>query len=447
MKKRVLGILLSAAMCAGLLAGCGSTTTSSTAASTASKAASTAASTATSTASKATSTASKAASTASKTSTAATSASSDFKIGAILVGDENEGYTYAHIVGIQEACKELGISEDNVIYKYSIPEDESCYDAAVDLAEQGCKLIFANSFGHETYIEQAAQEYPDIYFAHATGTHAKTAGLKNFCNYFDNIYEARYVSGIVAGMKLKAMMDDGSVTDPHVGYVGAYPYAEVVSGYTAFFLGIRSIVPEAHMDVKYTNSWFDITAEGEAADALMAEGCVIIGQHADSTGAPAAVEAKFKSGTKVASVGYNVDMLSVAPDVALTSPQNNWKVAYEEIMKVAMSGGQLETDYCNGYKEDGVQISKLGSACADGTQDAVDKAIAAIKDGTLHVFDTSTFTVDGKEVTSAFATDTNGDFTNDADEAVFDGYYHESYFQSAPSFSLRIDGITEETTS
>lgn len=398
---------------------------------------------------------------------AATSATAaDVKVGAILIGDENEGYTYAHMQGIEAACEKLGIDPStNLIYKFSIKEDESCYDAAVDLAEQGCKIIFANSFGHETYLMQAAQEYPDIYFAHATGTHAKTANLPNFCNYFDNIYEARYVSGIVAGMKLKELVDSGAVTDPYVGYVGAYPYAEVVSGYTAFFLGIRSIVPTAHMDVTYTNSWFDITAEGEAANSLLSRGCVIIGQHADSTGAPSAVQAAFDKGNKTAfSVGYNVDMLSVAPQVALTSPQNNWEVPYEEIMKTAIGGGTLETDYCNGYAQDGVMISTLGTACAEGTQEAVDAAIASIKDGSLHVFDTAKFTcqpakddkgnvvndgsrgyiVDEKGVvTSAFATDTNGDFTADADEAVFDGFYHESYFQSAPSFSLRIDGITE----
>lgn len=374
-----------------------------------------------------------------------TSGKSDFKVGAILIGDENEGYTYAHMQGVEAACKALGIDPTtNLIFKYSIKEDQNCYDAAVDLAEQGCNVIFANSFGHETYIMQAAKDYPDIYFAHATGTHAKTAGQSNFCNFFDNIYEARYVSGIVAGMKLKELMDAGSVTDPYIGYVGAYPYAEVVSGYTAFFLGIRSIVPTAHMDVTYTNSWFDITREAEAANSLISRGCVIIGQHADSTGAPSAVQAAHDKGNlNVYSVGYNVDMLSVAPDVALTSPQNNWEVPYEEIIKTAMAGGQLETDYCNGYAQDGVKISALGSACAAGTQEAVDKAIAAIKDGSLHVFDTSTFTVGGKPVTTAFATDTNGDFTNDADEAIMDGYYHESYFQSAPSFSLRIDGIKE----
>lgn len=379
------------------------------------------------------------------TSGAASTATSDFKVGAILIGDENEGYTFAHMEGIKAACETLGINTDtNLIFKYTIGESEACYDAAVDLAEQGCNVIFANSFGHETYMIQAAQEYPDIYFAHATGTHAKTEGLSNFCNFFDNIYEARYISGIVAGMKLKEVMDSGAVTDPYVGYVGAYPYAEVVSGYTAFFLGITSIVPTAHMDVTYTNSWFDITREAEAANSLMSRGCVIIGQHADSTGAPSAVQAAHDAGnTNVFSVGYNVDMLSVAPDVALTSPQNNWEVPYEEIIKTAMEGGTLETDYCNGYAENGVMISPLGSACAPGTQEAVDAAIAAIKDGSLHVFDTANFTVGGQPVTNAFATDTDGDFTNDADEAIIDGYYHESYFQSAPSFSMRIDGITE----
>lgn len=375
-------------------------------------------------------------------SSAAPAQTSSIKVGAILIGDENEGYTYAHMIGIEAACDALGIEKP--IYKYNIGEDQACYDAAVDLAEQGCNVIFANSFGHETYLMQAAQDYPDIYFAHATGTHAKTAGLANFCNFFDNIYEARYVSGIVAGMKLKELMDAGSISDPYIGYVGAYPYAEVVSGYTAFFLGIRSIVPDAHMDVTYTNSWFNITAEGEAANSLISRGCVIIGQHADSTGAPSAVQAAHDAGNaNVFSVGYNVDMLSVAPDVALTSPQNNWEVPYEQIIKTAMDGGALETDYCNGYAEDGVMISALGPACAAGTQEAVDAAIAGIKDGSVHVFDTSTFTVGGAAVTSAFATDTDGDFTPDADEAIIDGYYHESYFQSAPSFSLRIDGITE----
>lgn len=257
-------------------------------------------------------------------------------------------------------------------------------------------------------------------------------------NYFDSIYEARYVSGIVAGMKLKALMDEGKVTDPYIGYVGAYPYAEVVSGYTAFFLGIRSIVPEAHMDVQYTQEWFDIVKESEAANALMARGCVIIGQHADSTGAPSAVQAKYEAGETVFSVGYNIDMLSVAPDVALTSPQNNWGAYYTYAFEQVMNGKKPEQDWCHGYSNNAVQISPLGKACAAGTQEAVDAAIEKIKSGELKVFDCSTFTVNGEHLTGY---DKSHGF--EGTQLIWDGYFHESEVISAPLFDIRIDGITE----
>ena len=382
---------------------------------------------------------------------AATDAS-DFKAGFVLVGDENEGYTYAHIMGIEAAMQKLGLDKDaNAVWKYSVPEDESCYDAITDCIDQGCSIVFTNSYGHQSFAQQAAEEFPDVQIVSMTGDTAKASGLANFHNAFTGIYEARYVSGIVAGMKVKELVDEGKLTDANydadgnvkIGYVGAYPYAEVVSGYTAFFLGIKSVYDKVAMDVQYTNSWFDITAEGEAAVALMDRGCVIIGQHADSTGAPAACEEALAAGKVVYSVGYNVDMLSVAPNAALTSPTNEWHVYYEYALGAAMNGEEFDTNWSQGFETDAVAITTLGDSCAEGTQEAVDAAIEAIKAGTLHVFDTSTFTVDGKEVTNAFATDTDGDFTPDADEAIIDGYYHESYFQSAPSFQLRIDGITE----
>ena len=376
-----------------------------------------------------------------------------FKVGVILVGDENEGYTYAHIEGIKTAAEKLGIDVDKQIkWKYSVTEDEACYDAAKDLVGEGCKLVISNSFGHETYMKQAAEEFSDVTFIAMTGNSAKASGLSNFKNAFTKIYESRYVSGVVAGMKLAELVENGELTDFNydengnikVGYVGAYPYAEVVSGYTAFYLGIKSIVENVSMEVTYTNSWFDITAEGEAANSLMSGGCVIIGQHADSTGAPAAVEAALTSGTYTAySVGYNIPMQEVAPTAALTSSTNNWAVYYEYALGAAMKGEDIVTDWAEGYETGAVGITELGASCAEGTAEKVEEVEAAIHDGTLHVFDTSTFTVGGAEVTSAFATDTNGDFDNDADEAIIDGYYHESYFQAAPSFSLRIDGITE----
>ena len=377
-------------------------------------------------------------------------AAADVKVGIILVGDENEGYTYAHIEGIKTALKNCGIDDSQAIWKYVIPEDATCYDTAVDLAEEGCNIIFSNSYGHQSFMVQAAEEYPDVIFVPCTGDTANVCGLPNVVNMFPQTYQSRYVSGVVAGLKLKELMDAGKVTDPYVGYVGAYPYAEVVSGYTAFFLGIRSIVPEAHMDVMFTASWFDLNKENETAKALMAKGCVIIGQHADSTGAPSAVQAALENGEIHYSIGYNVDMLSVAPDAALTSAQNNWSVLYTQVLEDFIAGKTVAHDYTAGYEADGVMISELGKSCAPGTAEKVEEVIAAIKAGTLHPFDVTTFTVDGKALDSYvfdFST-MNSDYTavqyvGEQIECIKDGYFHESEFRSAPYFGLDVDGITK----
>ena len=379
------------------------------------------------------------------------SAASDVKIGLICVHDVNSGYDAAHIEGLTAACEELGIDVDSqVVFKYNIAEDQNCYDAAVDLAEQGCNIIFSDSYGHQTYMLQAAREYSDITFVSCTGDQAGVAGLDNFKNIFPYTYESRYVSGVVAGMKLKELMDAGTVTDPKVGYVGAFPYAEVVCGYTAFLLGIQSVVPEAYMEVQYTNSWYDPVAEGEAANILMADGCVIIGQHADSTGAPSAVQEAQDKGTVVYSVGYNIDMLSVAPTAALTSAQNNWSVLYKATLEKFIAGEEIPADYATGHANNAVMISALGESCAEGTQEAVDAAWAGIDDGSLKVFDTSKFTVGGQTVTEYevnfsiidFAT---GDvvFEGPTENVIADGAFQESVYRSAPYFDLRIDGITE----
>ena len=375
-------------------------------------------------------------------------AASDVKIGCILVGDENEGYSYAHIKGIEEAVEATGLTMDNVIMKYSVPENSQCYDAAIDLVEQGCSLIISNSYSHQSYMQQAAQECPDVTFVACTGDTANQAGLDNFKNAFTGIYQARYVSGVVAGMKIAELVNDGKLTDANysdgkvkIGYVGAYPYAEVVSGYTAFFLGVQSVYPDVTMEVQYTNSWFDITAEGTAAESLMADGCVIIGQHADSTGAPAAVQAAQDAGTVAYSVGYNIDMLSVAPTAALTSATNDWGAFYTYAFNCLLSGEEIATDWCQGYEDGAVGITELGESCAEGTADKVAEVEAALKDGSLQVFDCSKFTVNGENPTSIMI-DMDGDFEGDT-EGVVDGVFQESTLRSAPGFTARIDGITE----
>lgn len=377
---------------------------------------------------------------------------SAIKIGVILVHDENTGYDFAHIEGIKKAAAAVGIDpEAQIIWKYNVAEDEGCYDTATDLVEQGCTTIFSDSYGHQSYMLQAAEENPDVTFVSMTGDNAALSKLPNLKNAFNYTFESRYVSGVVAGMKLAELVADGKVADKNknadgtikIGYVGAYPYAEVVSGYTAFYLGVKSVVENVAMSVSYTNSWYDPTAEAEAANALISDGSIIISQHADSTGAPSACEAALNSGTTVYCVGYNVDMLSVAPTSALTSAQNDWSVFYTYAFNCILKGEEIATDWAAGFNEGAVMISALGASCAAGTAEKVAEVEAAIKDGTLNIFDTSKFTVNGEAVTTYMAIDTDGDWTNDTGEAIENGIFKESALRSAPYFGLRIDGITE----
>lgn len=382
---------------------------------------------------------------------AETAADTELLVGMVCVEDENSGYDYAHISGLLEAAEALGISEDNIIFKYNIPEDEQCYDACADLAEQGCDIVFTDSYGHQSYAMQAAEEYPDVIFVSVTGDMAATSGLDNYKNAFNYTFQSRYVSGVVAGMKLAELIENGELSDANydedgnvkIGYVGAYPYAEVVSGYTAFFLGIQSIVENVAMDVRFTNSWYSPTAEAAAAEALIADGCIIISQHADSTGAPSAVQAAYEAGTTVYCVGYNISMLEVAPDVALTSAANDWSVYYTYALDCMLNGEEVAVDWAQGYNEGAVHITELGDACAEGTAEKVAEVEAALADESLQVFDCSTFTVDGETVTSYLALDSDGDFVGDYGEAIEDGVFYESVLRSAPYFALTIDGITQ----
>ncbi|MCI6891800.1 MAG: BMP family ABC transporter substrate-binding protein [Treponema sp.] len=361
-----------------------------------------------------------------------------FKVGVIYIGDENEGYTEAHMKGIAEMKKALGLSDSQVIEKKGIPESEKAYDAAVDLAEQGCTYIIATSFGHESYLIQAAKEYPKIVFAHATGYQAAMSGLKNMHNFMPSIYQARYVSGIVAGLKLNEMIASKKIkaSEAKIGYVGAYPYAEVVSGYTSFFLGARSVCPSATMEVRYTNSWADMSLEKETAEALIAAKCVLISQHADTTGAPSACQAHG-----VPCVGYNVDMTAVAPDSALTSAAMNWGAFYTISAKAVMNGQGFDVEWSKGYEEGAVYITKINSKVA--TSDAQAKTEAAekaIKAGTLKVFNTKSFTVNGKSIEDLIKA--GGDFAKYSNY-VKDGAFNEQNGFAAPAFDLRIDGIVE----
>lgn len=420
--KKLLSVLLAVVMCAVLLAGCssgGGSDSSSAGTSAASKE-------------------SGSAETEDKKATGNGVAASDIKVGVIYIGDENEGYTEAHMKGIQDMKQALGLSDAQVIEKTTIPESTECYDAAADLAGQGCNIIFGTSFGHEDYMIQAAGEYPEVQFCHATGFKAATSGLANMHNYFTNVYESRYVSGVVAGMKIQEMIDKGEITaeQAKMGYVGAFNYAEVVSGYTAFYLGAKSVCSSVTMEVKYTSSWADMALEKETAEALIADGCILVSQHSDTTGAATACEAK-----KVPIVGYNVDMISTAPNYALTSATINWAPYYTYAVQSIIDGTEIDTDWCKGYAEDADGITELNEKIvAAGTDEKVAEVEKAIKDGSLRVFDTSTFTVNGSSIEDLIQQ--GGDYAK-YEAYVSEGYFHESEVTSAPAFDLRIDGITE----
>lgn len=356
----------------------------------------------------------------------------DLKVGFIYIGDENEGYTAAHYYGAKAMQDALGLEDEQLIFKWNTPEDETCYDAAVDLAEQGCNIIFANSFNFEPYIIQAAKEYPEIQFCHATGYQAKSSGLSNMHNYFTSVYESRYVSGVVAGMKLNEMIADGTITEEQavIGYVGAFPFAEVISGYTSFYLGAKSVCPSVTMKVTYTNSWSSFDLEKEAAEALIADGCVLISQHSDTTGPATACEAKG-----VPMVGYNISMISVAPTQALTSASIDWAPYVTYAVECVVNGEEIVVDWCRGYADGADKITELNEAAiAEGTAEKVAEVENAIKNGELHVFDTSNWTVKGETLTTY-----QDDFGN---EYISDGYFHESELASAPSFNIIIDGVT-----
>ncbi|MGN1479348.1 MAG: BMP family ABC transporter substrate-binding protein [Acutalibacteraceae bacterium] len=361
------------------------------------------------------------------------------KVGFIFLHDENSTYDLNFINGAKAACEATGV---DYLFKTNIPEGNECYEAAADLIDQGCTIIFADSFGHEDYLIKAAKEFTDVQFCHATGTKAHTEKLANYHNAFASIYEGRYLAGIAAGMKLNEMIKAGKFTaeEAKMGYVGAYTYAEVVSGYTSFYLGAKSVCPSVTMEVQFTGSWYDEAKEKEAATKLINNGCKLISQHADSMGAPNACET-----AGVPNVSYNGSTVDACPNTFIVSSRIDWAPYMTYMIKCVQDGQAIDTDWCKGLEEGAVALTDVNTkAAAEGTQEAIDKAAAELKAGTLHVFDTSKdnyITVDGQKLTTYLAdVDTDANYEKDT-EAIKDGYFHESEYRSAPYFDVQIDGI------
>lgn len=367
----------------------------------------------------------------------APSGTSDVKVGFIYLHDENSTYDLNFMRGAQAACEKAGVP---FINKVGIPEGNECYEAACELVDEGCNIVFADSFGHEDFMIQAAIDHPDVQFCHATGTKAHTVGLPNYHNAFAAIYEGRFLAGIAAGMKLNEMIEEGKIAEDQalIGYVGAFPYAEVMSGYTSFFLGARYMCPSATMEVQFTGSWYDEAVEKEVANHLIEDGCVLISQHADSMGAPSACEL-----AGVPNVSYNGSTEDACPNTFIISSRIDWTPYFLYMIDCVKNGMPIDTDWTGTMSSGSVTLTEINTNVA-----AMDTAnmIAVIQDklasGEMHVFDTSTFTVNGEELTTYMAdVDSDEAYTGDT-EVVSDGYFHESEFRSAPYFDINIDGIT-----
>ena len=368
---------------------------------------------------------------------AACKKSDKMKVGFIFLHDEQSTYDKNFIDAAKAACAEMGVE---MVQKTDIPESNACYEAAVELIEvEECDIIFADSFGHEPFLIEAAKKYPDVEFCHATGTMAHTEGVKNFHNAFASIYQGRYAAGVVAGLKLNEMIASGEITaeQAKMGYVGAFTFAEVISGYTSFYLGAKSVCPSVTMDVKFTGSWYDETKEKQAAQSLIDGGCVLISQHADSMGAPTACET-----AKVPNVSYNGSTAAACPETFLISSRINWAPYFEYMITQVKEGKEIDTDWTGTIKTGSVVLTELGKNVAPGTQAKLDEVLKGLKEGTINVFDTKNFTVGGKTLDSYKAdVDFDKAYTKDT-EVVENGIFQESKHRSAPYFDVRIDGIT-----
>ncbi len=368
-------------------------------------------------------------------------AKDDLKVGFIFLHDEKSTYDKNFMMGVDEMQAKLGLRDDQIIMIPNVPEGSECTQAALDLVDRGCNVIFANSFGHESFLAEAAAEHPEVQFCHATGTTAHTSDLNNFHNAFASIYEGRYLAGIAAGMKLNEMIEAGQFTaeEAKIGYVGAFPYAEVISGYTSFYLGAKSVCPSVTMDVQFTGSWYDVTAENSAANALIARHCKLISQHADSMGAPSACET-----AGIPNVSYNGSTKDACPNTFIVSSRINWAPYYEYMVNQVIKGEAIADDWTGTLATGSVVLTEVNeNAAAEGTQAAIDAAIAKLKAGELHVFDTANFKVNGETLTT-YKADVDSDvaFTPDT-EAIENGVFFESKPRSAPYFDVAIDGITK----
>ena len=412
------------------------------------------------------------------------------KVGLICLHDNESTYDANFINALNDAVKNLG--KDKVVFEENclltgVAESQDCYDACKDLVKKGCNVVFADSFGHQEFLLKAAKEWPTVQFCHATGTNAKTADLSNYHNAFASIYEGRFLAGYAAGLRLAldhwTLHPTEEFPDTKVGYVGAFTYAEVVSGYTSWFLGVRAALTDSGfdpekltMDVQFTGSWYDQKEEASAADALIKKGAVLVSQHADSMGAPGTCET-----AGIPNVTYNVETGDKCPNTYLAYSRINWAPYYENVVNSMFAGksafdGEKNHNWTGTINTNSVQYNVnwdvlVKNAPAEGKAMTIASAKAqfAVAEsfvktyGAQVIFNTAAFTLSKTAYAEAIAAgtleldadghvtkylaDTDGDYKGDtnvivpANSTLGGGYFNESAECSAPYFDLRIEGI------
>lgn len=375
----------------------------------------------------------------------------DLTIGMVCIGDPDTSTYDKNFRDALEATKsEYAKQGYNIktLYKKAVGEKDEAKAAAEELAEE-CDVVLLDSYGHQDFGYSVAQANPNVKFVSCTGDTAAAKQIPNFYNAFANIYEGRYLAGIAAGMKLNAL---GSTAADHVlGYVAAWPFAEVISGYTAFYLGAKSVCADVTMKTVVTKSWGDEGRETTGANKLIEAGCKVISQHADTYGAP-----KACNQAGVPNVSYNVAANGGAlASTYLCSSRINWTPYFNYVVDCVKNNKTIAYDWCGGIKEGSVVVGEVGSCAAEGTKAAIEAATNQFKAGTLNVFDCSKFTVSAANNPYAdWTLDENNhivtckanvvpdeNFAADT-QVVENGIYKESSKRSAPYFDVNIDGIT-----
>ena len=358
-------------------------------------------------------------------------------VGFVYDGDESTPFTANFIKAQKAAERELG-DRIQVIVKSNVSSSLGGEQAIEELVKEDCDLIFTSSIGYAEAAKKYAALNPDIQFCEATAPDANTDPVyANYHTFMGEIYQGRYISGVIAGMKLREMLDNGVITpeEAKVGYVAAYPYAEVISGYTAFFLGIRSEVPEALMEVKYTHTWSGYNIEKQCAEELIERGCVIISQHSDTMGPAVACEEKYAQKV-VYHVGYNKSMIDVAPTTSLISSRINWEpyiigaceaVLDNETIEDSVKGHVHGNDIGAGFERDWVEMLELNTLiAAKGSRERIDELTRDFAKGKVDVFRGDYFGVDPE---------------NEKNTIDLNNGYTENQDSSAPSFSYVLKDV------